>query len=67
MKHNKRDISWPSANSSSTGKERLVYLSQEAIDEHRSDLAEAVHPVHALHVVGGIPGRVKDDHSAGGD
>lgn len=42
------------------------YLSQEAVDEHRSDLAEAVHPVHALHVVGGVPGRVKDDHPAGG-
>lgn len=47
--------------------EEFVYLSQEAIDEHRSDLAEAVHPVHALHVVRGIPGRVKDDHPAGGD
>lgn len=48
-------------------KEQFVYLSQEAIDKHRPDLAKAVHPVHALHVVRGIPGCVKDDHPAGGD
>lgn len=57
----------PNRCSQSSTKEPSAYLSQEAIDEHGPDLAEAVHPVHALHVVRRVPGRVKDDHPAGGD
>lgn len=62
--HNKIDISL--TNSFFT-KAPLAYLSQEAIDEHWSDLAKAVHPVNALHVIRGIPGHVKDHHPAGRD
>ena len=45
----------------------LSYLGQEAVDEDRLGLAEAVHSEDTLDVVGGVPGRVEDDDPVGGD
>lgn len=44
-----------------------AHLSQEAVHEHLFDLAEAVHPVYALHVVRRVPRGVEDDDPVGGD
>ena len=44
-----------------------MYLCQEAVHKDWLCLAEAVGSEDSLEVVGGIPARVKDHHSVGGD
>lgn len=44
-----------------------VYLSQEAVHKHLFELTEAIHSVNALYVIRGIPRRVEDDDSVGGN